>query len=185
MARMYPERLPTPPESVESAAERWLYTAFERALPDDVVVMHSVAWLLRERPSSDSRYWPPSEPTVADRHGEADFVIIHPRRGVLILEVKGGVIRRDGAADKWYRLSAAGIKYRITDPFEQGHRNIQNLRTILVDSRLTHNIFSHLGVKLYHAAAFPDCVFTNEHLGVNVSRALVLDYNDRENIPAA
>jgi Holliday junction resolvase-like predicted endonuclease len=70
---MYPS---TVAGDTESEAERLLSRAFQEQLPNDYVVMNGVKWLNRRR-----RY---------DAVGEADFVIVHPRRGLLVLEVKGG-----------------------------------------------------------------------------------------------
>ena len=78
MALMYPTSLP---DDVASAAERRLFGLFQAQLPDDFVVLHSVKWLVRER-----RF---------DRDGEADFLIVHPDLGILVLEVKGGGVRVD------------------------------------------------------------------------------------------
>jgi hypothetical protein len=60
-------------------SERVVYEAL-RELPAGFVVLHSFPWL---RPTRDLS----GEPL---REGEADFVILHPERGLLVLEVKGG-----------------------------------------------------------------------------------------------
>ena len=76
MARMYPNELSS---ETESGAERLLYQAFRDDLDNDYTVFHSVAWQ-----SLDGEGRP--------RDGETDFVIIHPTRGILVLEAKGGAI---------------------------------------------------------------------------------------------
>jgi len=77
MACMYPNQLSP---NTKSNAERRLYQVFQDELDDSYTVFHSVAWH-----SLDSEGRPRDE--------EADFVIVHPTRGILVLEAKGGVIR--------------------------------------------------------------------------------------------
>ena len=72
MARMFP----TPIRSdTQSPAERILYDAFRDNLPESYHVFHSVAWQARS-----GRYY--------ERDGEADFIVIHPKRGILVIEAK-------------------------------------------------------------------------------------------------
>ena len=76
MARFIPDVVP---EDIVHDSERVVYEAL-RGLPMDFVVLHSFPWLRPLRDLTD-------EPL---REGEADFVILHPQRGLLVLEVKGG-----------------------------------------------------------------------------------------------
>ena len=57
---------------------------------------------------------------VALQAGEADFVILHPARGLLVLEVKGGEPELRGGS--WYRG-----KKEIKDPFEQAKKSMHKL----------------------------------------------------------
>ncbi len=50
------------------------------------------------------------------REGEADFVLLHPDRGLLIVEVKGGAVRLEGRG--WWRGDT-----QIKDPFRQAARS--------------------------------------------------------------
>ena len=63
------------------AAERFVVERLREALPPSVAVLSHVRWLLR-----DHGYV---------REGEADVVIGEPDRGILVLEVKSGEVRRD------------------------------------------------------------------------------------------
>lgn len=85
MARMYPSTIAP---DVQSEAEKHLYALFESGLSDDYHVFHSVAWQSRSE-------------MHGSRDGEADFVIVHPRQGILVLEVKGGMIDYDGEHGVW------------------------------------------------------------------------------------
>jgi hypothetical protein len=78
MARMIPEHRPC---DTNSKGERDLYTSFKTELPDDYVVIHSLPWLC----SAVNKVDPQAKPT-----GEIDFLIVHPEKGLLVLEVKSG-----------------------------------------------------------------------------------------------
>ena len=113
MARMYPD---VPPSEIEHTSEEPVYVALRDQLGDDYAVLHSYPWL---------RPWRGD----ALLEGEADFVVVHPRRGLLVLEVKGGeTIRHDGR--RWFRETANGLK-EFQDPFVQARRNMHALLDIV------------------------------------------------------
>jgi Nuclease-related domain/AAA domain len=155
MAQTYPDHLD---ERTQSRAERTLYAAFCEQLDDSYVVFHHVGWL-----AHDKRKHP--------RDGEADFVIAHPDRGVLVIEVKGGTIGRDGTTGRWTTTSAAGITDVIADPVEQA----RNSKYVLLE-------YLKLALKRYivvgHAVAFPDGEVKSTFLGLTLPRQIVLDASD-------
>lgn len=112
MARMLPD---VDPSQLEHTSEEPVYVALRDQLGADYVVLHSYPWL---------RPW--REDALAE--GEADFVVVHPERGFLVLEVKGGDVRHDGY--RWYRDSASGPK-EFKDPFRQAQRNMHALLEII------------------------------------------------------
>lgn len=113
MARMYPN---VEPSELEHASEAEVYVALRDQLSDEYIVLHSYPWLRRRRGD-------------ALVEGEADFIIAHPSRGMLILEVKGGVeIKYEQR--RWYRQTNGGPRY-FKDPFEQGRRNMHALLDII------------------------------------------------------
>lgn len=127
------------PEDIVQDSERVVYEAL-RALPTGFVVMHSFPWL---RPAQDLA----SEPF---REGEADFVILHPQHGLLVLEVKGGQPELSGR--RWVR---GGKEMR--DPFEQARRS----RYALLDAveertrkRVNRALFTHGDVVVFPHARF-------------------------------
>ena len=69
------------------AAERLVVARLRAVLDPDVAVLHHVRWLEREHGH--------------DREGEADVVIGDPDRGILVIEVKAGEIRRDASGTWW------------------------------------------------------------------------------------
>ncbi|MBE9186217.1 NERD domain-containing protein [Microcoleus sp. LEGE 07076] len=97
MARMIPKKLSS---TTRSYAEKTLFQIFENNLSNDYVVFHG-AW------------WQDTKDTVQDR--EADFIVIHPDRGILIVEVKGGKISYDPVNMVWYQNEH---KMKIS-PFKQ------------------------------------------------------------------
>jgi hypothetical protein len=107
MPTMYPTPLP---EAVirdgAREAERRVYDALGSHLGPSHSVFYSVAWLSKA-------------PRAAARDGEADFVVVHPERGALLLEVKGGRVGRDGASGKWRSIDHFGRIHPIHDPFAQ------------------------------------------------------------------
>lgn len=113
MARMIPD---VDPATVEHSSEEPVYRALRDQLPDEYVVLHSYPWL---------RPWR-GEGALAE--GEADFVVLHPEKGLLVLEVKGGEsIRYDG--QRWYRQKSGGLA-EFKDPFVQARKNVHALLDI-------------------------------------------------------
>ena len=95
-------------------AERLVHERLRAALPGSVAVLPNVRW--RER---DHGHY---------RDGEADLVIADPERGILVIEVKAGEIRRDGRT--WW----AGREPLTRSPFEQAadsrHALVRKLRQL-------------------------------------------------------
>jgi hypothetical protein len=156
MARMYPARIRV---ETKSPAECKLYETLRDGLPGEYVVFHSVAWLVRN-------------PRGGARDGEADFVIAHPERGILVLEVKGGAIRYDGATNEWFSGS-----YAVKDPFEQAKGNKYSLLDKLNDLPYWRNRWLTLG----HAVAFPD-VTVKTDLRLDAPQAIILDAFDLDSV---
>src|SRR5215469_764854 len=77
MATMYPQHLPA---SGKSDAERKLFHLLQDYLPSDYTVIWSIDWTMAR-----------SARVGGGAHeSEIDYLVLHPTRGVLILEVKGG-----------------------------------------------------------------------------------------------
>ena len=113
MARMLPS---VDASHLEHASETPVYVALRDQLGDDYFVLHSYPWL---------RPWRGD----ALVEGEADFVVLHPTRGLLVLEVKGGeAIRHDGY--RWFRDTKDGPR-EFQDPFKQAQRNMHALLDIV------------------------------------------------------
>ena len=158
MARMYPSQISP---DTKSDAERLLYEAFHDGLDNDYTVFHSVAWQ-----SLDGEGRP--------RDGEADFVIVHPKRGILVLEAKGSTIRFDPRTDCWTSTDRRGQVYKIRDPFVQvrySKYTLQERLQVILD-------MPQRRINVGHAVAFPDVVVGEALLGPDKPRQIILDKTD-------
>jgi len=159
MATLIP---PINPADIPYDSERLVLQALE-GLPDSYRVLHSYPWL---RPNRCYTNEPLSE-------GEADFVILHPERGMLVLEVKGGEPRLQDR--QWYRGSR-----EMRDPFEQARRN----RYALLDAiearsgrRILRGMFTHGDL-----IVFPHSRFQGT-LPLNAEPRIVVDAHDLSTLP--
>jgi len=158
MARMFPAHFDT---STNSPAERRLYEALARQLDDEWVVLHHVMWI------GDDEFGRP-------RDGEADFVVAHPYKGVLVLEVKGGRIRFDETTSHFISKNRDGTEYDIGDPFEQA---MKSKKTLLEKMRGVSG-WPGRRVLFGHAVSLPDAVTQANWLRPNAPRELIIDALD-------
>ena len=91
------------------AAERKVYERL-RHLPAGFTVYYSRPWIGL---TQDGR----------EIDGEADFVIAHPEKGFLVIEVKGGQIAYDAATDRWTSTDRHGIEHPIKNPVGQARQS--------------------------------------------------------------
>lgn len=102
-------------KEIENSGERLVAEALVDQLPDDVVVYHSYPWLRMER----------HEKTGADylQPGEVDFVVVDPRWGLLVLEVKGSAVDYDPATHQWRQKNRSTNTWHSISPFKQAEAN--------------------------------------------------------------
>ena len=139
------------------AAERLVVDRLRAVVPPDVALLHGVRWLLR-----DHGYV---------REGEADVVVGDPDRGILVVEVKSGEVRRDADGAWW----AGGRLPR--SPFEQAadsRRSLVRKLSELPDWTRGHKPIAG------QAVAFPDVELDTMRgrlglLGPEVEPALIAD----------
>jgi hypothetical protein len=158
MARMYPNQLSP---DTRSEAERQLYLAFRDNLESDYTVFHGVAWQ-----SLDAEGRP--------RDGEADFVIAHPQRGILVMEAKGGAIQHHPGGGRWISLDRTGRPHSIKDPFGQA----RDSKYTLMDQLKVMLGRPGQRINIGHAVAFPDVVLRDAALGPDKPREIILDKTD-------
>lgn len=132
-----------------------IFADFLRRLPDEYRVLHHVSWQSRRQ--------------GREGDGEADFVVIHPRNGILVVEVKGGGIEiRNGRWSSWDRH---GKQHDIKNPFEQAVASKHAfLKWLQKDVAI-----SNVGVG--HAVAFPH-IDSIPHLGPVASEAITWSRRD-------
>lgn len=122
-----------------------------------------------------SRPWLGITATGAEVDGEVDFVVAHPQRGFLTLEVKGGGISYDPAQDRWRSKDANGIRHIIKNPFEQARRAKHSLLQKLKESRgWPRDRF----VRARHAVVFPDSEKPTADLGADRPLELICSCRD-------
>ncbi|WP_175718013.1 nuclease-related domain-containing DEAD/DEAH box helicase [Burkholderia anthina] len=123
---------------------------------DDLVILHSVAWQARRGKQQGD--------------GEADFIIVAPMLGILILEVKGGSI--EVVNGSWFSTSRDGNRHALKNPFDQAKDSKYALLAYFraVDPALCN-------IPIVHAVVFPDVV-VNAPLGSNAPRELIIDRAD-------
>lgn len=162
MARMIP---PEPREDTESEAESLLFHRLAANLPNDYTVWQGVQWSLADDGLSDF---------------EADFVVAHPERGALVVEVKGGLISCEDESQRWYSEDLYGRRHPIKDPFRQARRTMYALRDLLHSQPRTRG---H-AYWVTRAVAFPDsAVGTNDF--PTMPRDAIIDRHDLHSLRRA
>ncbi len=117
-----------------AAAERLVVERLRAVLDAEVEVLHGLRWILLDRGHVTE--------------GEADVVIADPARGILVIEVKAGTVRRDGDGVWWI-----GSKPLQRSPFQQAADSRHALiRKVLEMQGATTGIKPVAG----QAVAFPD-----------------------------
>ena len=139
MAAIYPEAGPAP--GCQSDAERKLYYCLREQLGAEYDVLHSIKW---NAVATNGRMQP----------GEADFIIVHPTHGILVLEVKGGRIRYNRAADRWYTIDRSDSMAQIRDPFNQAMSSARVLERKLREVAYTRPFAAQY--RIAYGVWFPD-----------------------------
>jgi len=144
MATLIPNH---PPAEISTPSERVVAEALCSQLPKDVRVFHSYPWLRQERDLDK-----PWQGEVI-REGEADFVIVDPRYGFMVIEVKGGHMFYNPSAQRWDRQ---GATHSVKDPFAQAGDNLRALEKILMERSFPGGPAQMPFVRA-RAVVFPDC----------------------------
>ena len=156
MAKMYPER---PICKFKSSAERMLYDVLSDGLSDDYEVLYGVSWTL------------PTEGRLSADY-EADFIVAHPDRGLLVIEVKGGELLYENGV--WYRLSGEDKERLPKSPVDQVRATSYSLVEKLRSHPATGSYFYNVNYALW----FPDARVPRDELPVGMAPELVMDWTD-------
>ena len=166
MANMYPDVLPKHITSdMSRRAEIEMYNALRAGLSDECDVYYSVAWHHKLNSSMD---------------GEADFVVLDRRRGLMCIEVKGGKrVWRDSNDGNWYQESHGGHTKKLNrPPLEQARESRFALREKLADFLDV----AKTKVRICHAAAFPGFDNPNVNMGPDAHPNLYIFSSHMNNI---
>jgi len=141
MAKCFPKNLP---DNVKSPAEKVFFKLLAEQLDDEYTIFHSREWITRI-----PGFWKPE--------GEVDFLIAHPERGLLVIEVKGGkrFYIREG---QWISVSQNGEEHKCNDPFLQA----KACEYAIKDWLEAHPKTKAHSFPIHRAVAFPDIVIAEQ-----------------------
>lgn len=164
MAKMYPETLI--PSKVKSSAEKRLYYLLKGNLPEEYTVLWSVPLTAGLRDGGR-------------KTREIDFLVLHPQKGILNLEVKGGRISYDRNSRQWYSTDRFGVKNSINDPYEQAKECMNILIRQLKDEM--HAPLNRTAQYTFaHGVVFPSAPLDEQLHTLPAYRYNALDYLDIE-----
>ncbi|MEN8123178.1 MAG: NERD domain-containing protein/DEAD/DEAH box helicase [Bacteroidota bacterium] len=138
-------------------AEKLIYDALQQ-LSDDYYVFHSYRW----QGSFKERY----------KNGENDFMVYHPKLGILIIEVKGGAI--EYVDTQWQRKHKNGnidVLYGSKDPIDQV---LQARGTLLNIFKQELNV-RYVDIPITFALWFPNSQFDKKDENLPAKPCQILD----------
>lgn len=160
MAIMIPNALSP---DIRSDAEKHIFDWFQKATgTENWIILHSLGISTHQRVI----------------HGETDFLVLAPERGMFALEVKGGRVQRK--LGKWRFINKYGeFNEKVRGPFDQAWEGIYSIKASLeskLDAEHEHlkNMIFGIGVM------FPDIDF--ESVGVDEEEWQVFDINDGKDV---
>lgn len=137
MAKMYPDSLG---EYEPTQSERIVYLALKEQLPDSWEVFYSVTWSRMKNGKQE--------------RSEADFIVMNPGMGFIVLEVKGGSkIRIDN--NVWYVGDREHEERRLVNtPYEQAEKSMYYLKDLFATTYNStyEGIFASCAVFPFHSA---------------------------------
>jgi hypothetical protein len=134
-----------------------------KSLPDNWYVLYGVIWVRND----DRR---------VSTEGEADFVIIGPEIGLVVIEVKGGGISREG--DYWYTTDRNNIKHPIKNPILQAITCKHNFVSYLK----SNEFFSRRFFKATHMVCYPNVSVNDITEYIDSPKELQIAYEDLNNL---
>jgi hypothetical protein len=139
-ARMWPTVLPRQVrENSLRSAEVRVYDLLAEKLGTGWVVFYSRPWL-------------GITPSGEEKDGECDFVVMHPARGYIALEVKGGGISYDPDKDEWLSRDRDGIRHKIKNPIRQAVASKHELLRQVAKLDSWHGRY----IRIRHGVVFTD-----------------------------
>ena len=148
-------------------AERLVFDALRLGLPDSWFVYHHLGYVAVE----------------AAAEGEADFLLVHPQFGLLLIECKAKGVAYSAQAG-WQFLDADGKRQPMSQgPAEQAQRTVKNLVREL--ERRLPQVFPELDrlpLVHGHCVALPEVRAGEVTLPLDLPRDLLIDADDLQGI---
>lgn len=165
--QIFPEELPQQVrQTPKLSAEVRFYDLLCRQMGPGWVVFYDVAWLGLLHPND------------TPRDGQVDFIVAHPRKGILLIELKGGRIRFDGPRRQWVSTDRHGADHDIS-PFAQVRESKYALLNKLKALRGMQNRWIELG----HAVAFPDSARPQHAVTPDAPLEIIIGSDDLNRLP--
>lgn len=138
MARMIPN---TMQDDNDSYGEKQVFEALRTKLDPEYVVFHSVRW--NDIYSAKRIIW-----------GESDFTIFHPKKGIIVIEVKSGGVEYDG--NSWTYVRTDNHKrYLMKNPLKQADKSKYRFVELLEDLFEGNGCSSKIQCQIEPAVWFP------------------------------
>lgn len=170
MAKMIPQLNEEQLRAFPSRAEARFYEACRDCLAADNVVIYSANWLYRNARGRLSE-------------GEADFTILSPQNGILVVEVKGGGVTYDAGCGEWYSTDRHQVRHGIKDPFKQASKE----RHALLDQIRGSANWLHSGISrltIGHAVITPDILDRTPLVGIDRPAEIIGTNADIQDVTA-
>lgn len=137
--KIFPELLPQRVrQEPKLSAEVRVYDLLRAQIGFGWTVFYDVAWLGLANPKN------------GPRDGQIDFVVAHPAKGLLLIEVKGGRIRFEGPTRQWISTDRHGVEHEI-EPFAQ----VRTSKYALLNKLKSLPSLRNKWIQLSHAVCFP------------------------------
>lgn len=160
MARMIPN---VDALTIENNGENLFYQA-AASLPNNYTVLYSYKYKTDELANTP------------DTIREADFVIVHPALGYLVIEVKQGEIAYNNGA--WYEYKSGDYRPLRKNPVEQAESAMYAILRLFKQKAKT----DHFPLKIKYTIGFPECQQISGELPASLDKNSIFLHSDLDNL---
>lgn len=143
-----------------SESERKVFYELKDKLSDEWTVIYSLRWVTDNALS------------LNQSNGECDFIILNPNYGILILEVKGGII--NCLNGEWTSIDKNNVRNFIKDPEKQ----VNASKYEIIAQLRKEKIYPFVTTAIW----FPDVILEKIRLPLSMPKEIVLDMNSFNNL---
>ena len=143
-----------------SESERKVFYELKDKLSDEWTVIYSLRWVTDNALS------------LNQSNGECDFIILNPNYGILILEVKGGII--NCLNGEWTSIDRNNFRNFIKDPEKQ----VNNSKHEIIAKLRKEKVYPFVATAVW----FPDVTLEKIRLPLSMPKEIVFDMNSFENL---